>query len=56
MCSIDSYEKNQKSVNKHKPVNNDTIVYGARLLPSNSIELKLKSFVIIINFVGSWLR
>ena len=38
MCSIDSYEKKQKSVNKHKPVNDDTNICGARLLPSNSIE------------------
>ena len=33
MCSIEAHEKNQKSVIKHNPVNDDTSSDGTRPLP-----------------------
>ena len=38
MCSIEAHEKQQKLVNEHKPVNDETSSVGARPLPLNSTE------------------
>ena len=48
--------KEQKSVNKHKPVNEDTSSSGSRPLPLNSTEKELNPFGLTLNFSDSWLK
>ena len=56
ICSIEAHEKNIKSVNKHKPVNYETGSGDGIPLTSNSTEEALKSFVLTINYIQSWIE
>ena len=50
MYSIEAHKK-QKLVNKHIPVNDETISGGARPLPYNSTEEALKLFFLTLNCI-----
>ena len=56
LCSIEAHEKNQKSVNKHKPINDKKSSGGDKPLSPNSTEESLKIFCLTLNFTDSWLK
>ena len=56
MYSIEVHEKNRKSVNKQKPVDDETSSGGGIPLPPNPTEKSLKPFGLALNLIESWLK
>ena len=53
---FEAHEKNHKSVNKHKPINDETSSGGFRPTPSTLREETLKLFGRTLKFIEIWLQ